>query len=297
MEILEKKNAPVQKSYPTWEILGLIIGFAGSAGLVPDLANLVLNLYDKPEQFSRLFKLVTIGTYLLVLIVLASRHLYKINLPHSESKEDDIKKFKRTYHRLQILNFIRQFPLSLINHFIFLRYKLSSYDLFKRHGEWPERPDFFNLIGRFRVPEKTIEIQYPRNFEALDVRETLPNSDSFGPTKSEKWATFPYKFLSITTWLGLAWTLNHIIISAKIFSKFRLALASLYLIGFALHALDVANLRLNFSEMDLIWKSWILFLLVFDLLASIGLFLKKGWGDVLFITVAACQLLTRPKVI
>lgn len=191
-----------EKQYPTWEILGLIIGFVGSANLVPDLVNLLFNFYEKPEEFSRFFKIVTISIYLLILIVLASRHLYKINLPHLESREEDIQKFKRAYRRLQILNFIRQFPLSLVNHFIFLRYKLSSYDLFKRHGEWPERPDFFNLIGRFRVPEKTIEIQYPRNFEALEVRETLPNSDSFGTTKSERWATFPYKFLSITTWLG-----------------------------------------------------------------------------------------------
>lgn len=79
--------------------------------------------------------------------------------------------------------------------------------------------------------------------------------------------------------------------SSQIFSKFRLSLASLYFVGFVLHTLDVANLRLNFSEMDSLWKSWILFLLVFDLFASIGLFLKKGWGEILFIVVAVCQLI------
>lgn len=75
------------------------------------------------------------------------------------------------------------------------------------------------------------------------------------------------------------------------FSIFKRTLAVLYFIGFLLHALDVMNLRLNFSEMDLIWKSWILFLLIFDLLASIGLFLRKLWGELLFILIASAQLI------
>lgn len=75
------------------------------------------------------------------------------------------------------------------------------------------------------------------------------------------------------------------------FSIFKIILAVLYFIGFSLHFLDVMNLRLNFSDMDLIWKSWILFLLIFDLLASIGLFLKKLWGELYFITVAVVQLI------
>lgn len=78
---------------------------------------------------------------------------------------------------------------------------------------------------------------------------------------------------------------------SKSFSVFKIILAVLYFIGFLLHALDVMNLRLNFSEMDLIWKSWILFLMTFDLLASIGLFLKKLWGELFFILIAVAQLI------
>lgn len=44
-----------EKPYPTWELLGLIIGFVGSANLVPDLVNLVLNLYDKPCLRAQMF--------------------------------------------------------------------------------------------------------------------------------------------------------------------------------------------------------------------------------------------------
>ncbi len=40
-----------EKTYPTWELLGLIIGFVGSANLVPELVNLVLNLYENLTSF------------------------------------------------------------------------------------------------------------------------------------------------------------------------------------------------------------------------------------------------------
>lgn len=78
---------------------------------------------------------------------------------------------------------------------------------------------------------------------------------------------------------------------SQVFSIFKVILAVFYFIGFLLHALDVANIRLNFSEMDLIWKSWILFLFIFDLLASAGLFLRKLWGEFLFILIATAQMI------
>ena len=69
-----------------------------------------------------------------------------------------------------------------------------------------------------------------------------------------------------------------------------MAVGVIYFIGFFLHALDVMSLRLNFSEIDFLWKSWILFLLIFDLIASAGLILKKFWGEIAFIMVALAQL-------
>lgn len=79
--------------------------------------------------------------------------------------------------------------------------------------------------------------------------------------------------------------------SIRAFSFFKIALGLMYFSGFVLHAMDVMNLRLNFSEMNSIWKSWILFLLVFDLIASVGLILKRLWGEVAFIMVALAQLI------
>ncbi len=281
-----------EKQYPTWEILALIIGFVGSASLVPDLVNLAFNFYpNTQEPPTRVFKLICIGLYLLILIIVASRNLYGIHAFHRENNEDNEARFKRIYRRLQILNFIRQFPLSVFNHFVFTLYKVFSYDLFKRHGDWVDRPDLFNLIGRFRIEGKSIELQYPKSFKALLVRETLNGTDTFGVTQEIAWTKSPYRFLSATSWLGLAWTVAHLTYHFKLFFKFILFLGFAYAVGFVLHLLDVLNLRLQFDTMDSIWKTWIIFLLIFDLLASIGLFWKKFWGELLFILVAVVQLI------
>lgn len=42
--------------------------------------------------------------------------------------------------------------------------------------------------------------------------------------------------------------------------------------------------------MNTIWKSWIIYLLVFDTLAAIGLFRKRIWSEFLFLFIALSQL-------
>lgn len=84
--------------------------------------------------------------------------------------------------------------------------------------------------------------------------------------------------------------MNQLRLPSRAFSIFKMAVGVIYFIGFFLHALDVMSLRLNFSEIDFLWKSWILFLLIFDLIASAGLILKKFWGEIAFIMVALAQL-------
>ena len=73
-------------------------------------------------------------------------------------------------------------------------------------------------------------------------------------------------------------------------AKFRIFLAICYSGGFILHVLDILNLRLHFTEMDSVWKTWIIFLAIFDLLTAIGLFRKKLWGELFFLLVAVAQL-------
>ena len=68
-------------------------------------------------------------------------------------------------------------------------------------------------------------------------------------------------------------------------------LAAFYFLGFFLHILDIFNLRLNYSEMPTLWKTWIVYLTVFDLAAAVGLWRKKIWGEMAFITVAISQLI------
>ncbi len=68
-------------------------------------------------------------------------------------------------------------------------------------------------------------------------------------------------------------------------------LAIAYLIGFALHGADILDMRLQFSNMDILWKIWIIFLCLMDLIAAIGLWRQKTWGIVCFFVVAISQLI------
>ncbi len=72
---------------------------------------------------------------------------------------------------------------------------------------------------------------------------------------------------------------------------FLRGLAICYFIGGLLHLADLFDLRLRFSEMGTTWRIWILYLLVFDLIAAIGLWLGRRWGKAFFISVAVSQLI------
>lgn len=74
----------------------------------------------------------------------------------------------------------------------------------------------------------------------------------------------------------------------KAYLKF---LAIIYLIGFALHFLDLLDLRMKFSEMTTTWKIWTSFLLSADLIAFIGLWRGKFFGEVAFFAIAISQLI------
>lgn len=68
-------------------------------------------------------------------------------------------------------------------------------------------------------------------------------------------------------------------------------LAVLYFVGGILHVMDIFDLRLKFSEMDSVWKIWIVYLCAFDLMASIGLWKTRAWGVYLFLLIPASQLI------
>lgn len=67
-------------------------------------------------------------------------------------------------------------------------------------------------------------------------------------------------------------------------------LAVFYFIGGSLHILDLFDLRLKFTELSFVWKAWILYLMVVDIIAAIGLWQRKSWGVALFLLVAISQL-------
>lgn len=68
-------------------------------------------------------------------------------------------------------------------------------------------------------------------------------------------------------------------------------LSIIYLMAAALHWLDLLDLRLHFSEMNTIWKTWIIYLAVADSIVSVGLWKNKQYGEVSFLIVTTTQLI------
>ena len=75
--------------------------------------------------------------------------------------------------------------------------------------------------------------------------------------------------------------------SVKYYLKF-LSLA--YLIGGMFHFLDILDLRLIFSKMNLPWKVWTIYLFLGDLGAAYGLWNGRRLGVILFIIISISQL-------
>lgn len=71
---------------------------------------------------------------------------------------------------------------------------------------------------------------------------------------------------------------------------FLRVIAVLYGIGALLHLADLFDLRLKFSEMNGVWKAWIIYLFVFDCIAAIGLWKGRPWGIAAFLVVSISQL-------
>lgn len=77
----------MEKKYPTWEVLGILIGFVGSANLAPDLFNLFFEFYPDPSKMSRLFKISCILGYLILIIVLSFRYLITLRGQQAENSD------------------------------------------------------------------------------------------------------------------------------------------------------------------------------------------------------------------
>lgn len=67
-------------------------------------------------------------------------------------------------------------------------------------------------------------------------------------------------------------------------------LSFFYFIGFGLHFADLLDWRLKFSEMDLVWKMWIIYLTVADIATSVFLWRLTPVGVWLLLLVAGSQL-------
>ncbi len=76
----------------------------------------------------------------------------------------------------------------------------------------------------------------------------------------------------------------------QVFPYYLRLLAIFYGFGALIHIGDVLDLRLQFSQMGWGWRLWILYLLVGDIVACVGLALLKPFGEKTFLLIAFSQL-------
>ena len=225
-KIQERPNQ--MSSNPTWEVIGVITAFVGSANNAPELLNTILNFYSKSEEIPWFFKIVAILSYLLILIFAAGvifwlRSRTKNNL----SLED---KAVRAIRRRIFINYVLRFPISLIADLICRHYRVVNYEVMNRKKlRWPVRSDFFSQIVRFRTTGKTIEYQFSKNYKDIEIKETLPDSDTFGLSSVTDWKKASQKYLVFTTWFGLYWATRSLLSWKKFILLFLVAFVIYFL--------------------------------------------------------------------
>jgi len=70
---------------------------------------------------------------------------------------------------------------------------------------------------------------------------------------------------------------------------FLYAMAAIYSTGALLHVLDLFDLRRDFSHMNLAWRVWVVYLLIADAIAALGLWRRRQYGEYAFLFVSASQ--------
>ena len=64
-----------------------------------------------------------------------------------------------------------------------------------------------------------------------------------------------------------------------------------YLVGAVIHLLDVFSVTRDYVNLALVDQIWIVYLLIFDSIAAVGLWKQKKYGEVVFLIIAFSQLI------
>lgn len=218
--VLSEQITSSKKDNPTWEIIGVLIGFIGTADQFPILLNTIFQWY-LPDALPPLYRTILILIYFLILLFVCAWTMWGISFlrePNKATSTDESAKWE--LRRAKIVNIFRMFPISLYSWFIFKNYDVTFYDIFRRPKYWSsesEREGFFPVIARFFTKGQTIEIQYPRDFSKLHFKRTDGISSNFGNEVVTSWFKTPFKFLTLVHWFGVYWTFRHVL--KAIFSR------------------------------------------------------------------------------
>lgn len=207
---MSKSAQETIKDHPTWEVLGVVLGFFGTANQFPDLVNTVLDRYPDPKLMPWSFKMLSIGGLLVFLIVLGVLVYWLRTRPRTAPSREG--RAVRAFKRAMLVGYIKQLPMSLIADLICRFYGVWGYDWIDTgRNQWPPRDGFFSYVGRFRMDGCTMQFEFPRTFDFIKVNRTLPGSSNFGDPEIKNWYEVEKPLLVLTSWFGIYWALRYFI--------------------------------------------------------------------------------------
>ncbi len=197
-----------RKEAPTWEILAAIVGYFTSVESVVTFSGHLISDHPK-EAIPYKIRVVSSLVYAVLMIVVSSWTLIKFKKPH-ESETSIHARFKRAYRKAQLLQAVRTLGFSLIRDVFLQMNGVRLYSSFNRYEDWPQRPELFDHIDRFNFGNKTIELQYYRDFNFIEFKETVSGGSEFGTGKKVRWGELENKILTISSPTGFYWTIRHL---------------------------------------------------------------------------------------
>ena len=204
---LEKPSVKI----PTWEFLGVIIGYFSSVDDVITLIGHHFFNYCK-DNIPHLHRVLISISYAIFLILVSAYFLFKFNTKEKLNNITPEEDFNRILRKIRTIRILRTLGLVILSEWYLDLFKVKTYDYFSRPDEWGEKPGFWNLVMRFRYENKSsVEFQFTKNFTLIQVRQTPQNSTVFGEPVLKSWFQSDHKWLILSSVRGVFWVIIHVL--------------------------------------------------------------------------------------
>jgi hypothetical protein len=194
----QEYNKNLEERRPTWELLGIVIGYIGTVKAFWEICRFVLNLLGcEVINYSNRYKIGSAIVYALFISYLYLK-LYRIITQKTKDKatKSDAQAVATAFKRQRIIRIIRTLGFSYLREKILSKFLgVALFDVFKRPSEWnnSQKNMYDAPIIRVwsKIKSKTYEIQFRNDMRSVSYRETIKIGGEFGTPEIIKWSSLP----------------------------------------------------------------------------------------------------------